>query len=607
MTELVKIHKRKLVVGLIILALFIGFKLLGAQKDQPLEPSAVAEDKGPNQKEASTVVFGNWLPTEYRTVLGQVESDSDVSVRAELNGTIARVNVRVGDQVRAGQALASFKTSGDPTAINYQSALSSLEVTKLSSQNSIRSAEVSLENAKKALAQTRSQQDQTYDQAYETLRVEALNADTLMQTALDTLDQMVQFTNKHSFNQSFAFAQIGNTDTILRQTAKTQGRDARFKYQALQAIPLGSSDDFIRQQASARAQLLTDLQTVYTNLRNLLRRGTVANSQISEAQLDGFISQAEGIADGINQRLASLQSRIDTAKGAREQTRLAIINAQNQVESAQTGLELARAQAETQVIGAQNQVNLAGASTADLVVRTPISGTITAKSVSVGDLVNPGQDLFTVVNEGEDKKVVAFLNQDELRQAAVAERIEIEIDGQVVEASKTFLSSQLDVQTQKILAEFTIPAATTLVGNLATVRIPIGGQSSSSNLLPFSAVSFEPDGAEVLVLGENRIAERRKVVVGRVVVSNIEVVSGLAADDEVVEFYKRVLPGEIVLSSAMVETIEALKDFTTASGFALPDDVPVTIVEPTPEQEARVKKLFEDPVSDKNNLEPTNE
>jgi len=228
------------------------------------------------------------------------------------------------------------------------------------------------------------------------------------------------------------------------------------------------------------------------------------------------------------------------------------LSARNAVESAMSNVELAKSQAEAQIVGARNQVNISGASTADLVVRAPISGTITDKEVRIGGLVNPGTVLFTIVNEGQNKKVVAYLTQDERSQAQQASSIEIEIENKLVPVTEKFFSPQIDAQTQKILAEFTIPPSTTLVGNLATVRIPIGSRlAGESNLIPFSSVSFEPDGAEVLVLGPDNIAERRKIVVGRVVVSNIEVVGGLESGDLVVEYYKRVLPGEKIISDLM--------------------------------------------------------
>jgi|GEM_PF-7066498 len=83
---------------------------------------------------------------------------------------------------------------------------------------------------------------------------------------------------------------------------------------------------------------------------------------------------------------------------------------------------------------------------------------------------------------------------------------------------------------------------------------------AGSNLLPFSAVSFEPDGPEVLVVNKDRIVERKKVIVDRVVVSNIEIVSGIEAGEEIVEFYKRVFPGEKVVDPNVADPTEEVKD-----------------------------------------------
>lgn len=567
MSTFVRTHKRKLILGLIFVLLFFGFKILGGTEKESDERREGADEKEVEvkivERDASLVSFGEWVPTEFRTVLGQVVSDSNIDVKAELNGSIARVNVSVGDKVKAGQVLAGYKTSGDPTAINYQSALSNLETTKLSNQNSIRSSEISVENARKSLAQTIAQQDQNYNQAYEALRLESQSVKTLITSAVDTIDKHVQFTNKYQHNQDIAYFQIGNTDVIRKQNVKTEGQKLALRAGSLTSVPTGALESQILQDAKARIALLKSLQQTYNNLEVLLER-TAINTRISETQVQSFLAVIEGAHSAIDARVGSYQASIERAKGAREQTRLSVLSAQNAVESALSNVELSKSQANAQAVGAQNQVNIAGASTADLVVRAPISGTITNKSVRVGDLVNPGVVLFTIVNEAQDKKVVAYLSQQERQQAQTAEVIQIEIDGKLVPVTNMFLSSQLEVQTQKLLAEFTIPAATTLVGNLATVRIPLGSSVvGESNLLPFSAVSFEPDGAEILVLNKDRIVERRKIVVGRVVVSNIEIVSGIERREMVVEYYKRVLPGERILNGTIELEIETEEELTS--------------------------------------------
>ncbi len=562
MSEFTRIHKRQLIGGGIIVLLFVGFKVLN-RDPVPTDTEALLPSESLEtqiiERQASVVRFGEWSPSEYRTVLGQVISDGNIEVKAELSGTIAGVNASVGDKVAAGQVLASFKTTGDPTAINYQSALSNLETTQLSGQNSIRSAEIAVENAQKSLAQTVAQQDQAYAQAYEALRLESQSVKTLITSAIDTVDKHVQFSTKYQYNQDLAYTQIGNTDVVGRQNIKNQGQQLAMRVNALTPVSASASESQIVQDANTRLAILKSLQQLFDDLEILVER-TAVNSRITEAQVAGFLASIEGVHASLDARVSAYQGAIDGAKGAREQTRLAILSAQNALESAEANVELSKSQVEAQVVGARNQVNIAGASTADLVVRAPISGTITAKSVRAGDLVSPGTVLFTIVNEAQEKKVVAYLSQEERAQAARAETIQIEINGKLIPVTEKFLSAQLESQTQKLLAEFTVPAETTLVGNLATVRIPLGSSiEGESNLLPFSAVSFEPDGAEVLVLNENAIAERRKVMVGRVVVSNIEIMSGLQTGDNVVEYYKRVLPGERVINESLTQVVPAEK------------------------------------------------
>jgi len=400
MSTFVKTHKRKLILGAIIALLYVGFKGLGGapKETAELENKKGAEALVITEKRASLVDYGSWAPTEVRTVLGQVLSDSDIDVKAELNGTIAQVNASVGDKVVAGQILARFKTSGDPSAINYQSALSNLETTKLSSQNSIRSAEISVENARKSLAQTQAQQDQNYDQAYEALRLEAQAVMTTITTALDTIDRNVQYTSKYRYNQDFSYAQIGNSDSIRRQNIKNTANQIAQRSSQLRSLNVTASESQIVQDATSRLQILTSLQPVYDDLEILIER-TFINSQISQTQVASYLATVEGVHAALDAKVIAYQGSIDRAKGAREQSRLAVLSAQNALESAQAGLALAKSQAEAQTVGAQNQVNIAGASTADLVVRAPISGASTDKSVRIGVLINPGTVLFNIVSE----------------------------------------------------------------------------------------------------------------------------------------------------------------------------------------------------------------
>jgi multidrug efflux pump subunit AcrA (membrane-fusion protein) len=78
---------------------------------------------------AETITFGTWSPDGLRSVVGITESESNIDIPAELNGKISKIYVNMGDEVKAGQALASFDIQGDQTYINYQNSLNNLAIT----------------------------------------------------------------------------------------------------------------------------------------------------------------------------------------------------------------------------------------------------------------------------------------------------------------------------------------------------------------------------------------------------------------------------------------------------------------------------------------------
>ena len=59
-----------------------------------------------------------------------------------------------------------------------------------------------------------------------------------------------------------------------------------------------------------------------------------------------------------------------------------------------------------------------------------------------------------------------------------------------------------------------------------------------------SALSFEPDGAEVLIVNDQNIAERRIVKYSKIVSDSVEISDGLRLGDRVIEFRKQANAGE---------------------------------------------------------------
>jgi membrane fusion protein, multidrug efflux system len=156
-------------------------------------------------------------------------------------------------------------------------------------------------------------------------------------------------------------------------------------------------------------------------------------------------------ADQLLKEKSGTQQAYDNAKAEKESAEAAVVVAQKQVASAQTQIETARRQAEvgssqkaavqTQVGSASQQVTVARIQVeqrrAELelaklqlsyaAVTAPISGQISRKSVQLGQLVNAGQPLMTLV-DASNVWVVANFKETQVGKMHVGQKVKIEVD-----------------------------------------------------------------------------------------------------------------------------------------------------------------------------------
>ena len=79
------------------------------------------------------------------------------------------------------------------------------------------------------------------------------------------------------------------------------------------------------------------------------------------------------------------------------------------------------------------------------------------------------------------------------------------------------------------------------MGSFVKILLPIDG--TISNLLPISAISFEPGGAEVLVVQDGK-GGRKTVTIGKIISNAVEIEEGLDVGTPVVRYRTRAHAGE---------------------------------------------------------------
>lgn len=541
--------KRLAIIASIILLLVIVPKLFTSNKDTKKE-TEVAQEK---TKQVDTIVFGKYQNTDHREVLGTIETSGYHEVVAKNSGTIGPIFVDIGHKVKKGEILAKYEKTNDSTQINFENAQSNLLTTKLSTQNSVRSAEIALQTAKAESLQTENTQERTYAQTFELLETKNRTATTAFESVKDYTDRIFGISPKFQYQVSMTDRNIGKNNSLKKQNIRNSAQDIIQDYKIYlgQESFIQNSKEKTLSEAKKIRGFLEDIQTVMNDVSNLIR-GTTISSNFPNATKTALQSEADGYLASINGELTSLTSQIEAAESQEESKQLAILNAQNRVKNAEAQLEIAKASAQAQISNAENQVRIAGKSQIDLDVRAPFSGTITDALISQYSTVSPGTVILNMVSDTVIPEIVAYLSPDELKQAQQTEKIEIILpNGDSIKTGTTFASTSLNPTTQKIEIRFW-PSKEELgdkklpVGSFVTVQIPIQGKEEVSKNLPISALSFEPDGAEVFIINEKNIAERRKVITGKIIGDSVEITAGLKNEETIIKYRNRVKTGEAV-------------------------------------------------------------
>ena len=534
-------HKKLIILILGIALIFGGSRVLwGGEKT--VKPEETETASSAQTKEATVVTFGKWQSDGYREVLATIGSSHEVEVQAEVSGNLETVLVKIGDRVKKGQLLASFRRSDDATQINYENAILSRDTMALSVKNSIKSAETAVANAKRTLEQTERQQEQAYQLAFENLTNRAKNIDTTLLNSLDYIDRILGGSLRYRYETTLGRNGVGGRDRVKKQKAKSQIERLVLRFQALPVLNRKPNEAQIIAFSQGRVDFANDLSATMRLLDELIRN-SILSTTFSETDRQGIETQNQTLKTKLETEILTLKGEIEGAKNTREQTSLGITNVEDAVLSAQAALDLKIAEGETQMSSLENQLRVTGSSRLDLEVRAPLTGIVSDKSARAGRFVSAGTELFTVINDQANKKVVAFLTPEEWKQVQKSQGVKVKLDNdQIVSLTRKSLSVRVDGTSQKVKAEFLLPDSDILIGTIVKLLVPIGG-GDDQNTLPLSAIAFEPEGAEVLVLKDG-ITMRRQIVTGALKGEAVPILEGLEPGEQVIRWRNRFFAGE---------------------------------------------------------------
>jgi membrane fusion protein (multidrug efflux system) len=182
--------------------------------------------------------------------------------------------------------------------------------------------------------------------------------------------------------------------------------------------------------AQAEANLVKAQQD-YQRYRLLVSQGAISMQQFDQATatLRAAIAQRDASKD----TLAAAQHRVSAAQATVSQARANLVASRGQTSEAQAGrvaVDVARAQAETAGVGIEQAIaklHEAELALSYTTITTPVSGVTGKRQVEVGQRVQPGQAIFSVVERAP--WIDANFKETQLGRMRVGQPVEIEIDG----------------------------------------------------------------------------------------------------------------------------------------------------------------------------------
>jgi len=192
---------------------------------------------------------------------------------------------------------------------------------------------------------------------------------------------------------------------------------------------------------------------------------------------------------------------------------------------------------------------------ARVVLTSPISGTVVARSVHVGQWVMPSNTLFQVVDLDELWLMVSVYER-ELRYVRRGQAVQVEVrayPGEVFRGTVALVGNTLDKRTRSVAVRVVLQNRKHRLkpGMFATARI-LGTHAHAPRkmlVVPWAAVQVVDGHRSVFVRVAKGVFALRKVHTGEQVGEYVEVLNGLSRGDEVVTDGSFLLKGELLKST----------------------------------------------------------
>lgn len=253
------------------------------------------------------------------------------------------------------------------------------------------------------------------------------------------------------------------------------------------------------------------ITSIYANVGQRVVKGQVL------AQIDDQV---------LRQSIAELQNQLDLASTLFERQK----NLWNQ----KIGTEVQYLSAKTQKEAAERRIATVKSQLSMYKIKSPISGTIDAMDLKVGQAVMPGLSGIRVINANK-LTAKAQIAESYASRVNQGDRVQVILPDvpDTLTTKISFAAKTIDAVSRSFNVEIKLPSNNNYRPNMLAVLKIIDYQNTKALVIPVNAIQKAENGDYVFI-SDNGKAKRVDIKAGKISEGRAEILSGLNAGDQVI-------------------------------------------------------------------------
>ncbi len=275
-----------------------------------------------------------------------------------------------------------------------------------------------------------------------------------------------------------------------------------------------------------------DGQDMRNSLKTAQAQLQISQQQLNSSQLsmEKYKINLDDAQNNYNRQKALYDGNV-IAKVELEAAEKALNNARVDYNSGLSAVETAKANLNLQNITISNYQD----SLNNTVIKAPISGVVSEKSLNIGQMASPGA-VLAKINDISSIYAVIQVPQDKISSIKIGQEAEITVNGSeeplkgTVQNMDSTADAAARIFTCKIKFENSSKAL--LPGTYAKVKV-LNGQKAQVVVVPIKALSGSENNYSVFI-NKNGTAKKQKVAIGDIDENSVIITSGIKDGDQII-------------------------------------------------------------------------